>query len=130
MENTMAGYDGQLQSGDAIHIPSWPVDVALINLSQAGKAFGLDNLIEVSKLNPLATLVCVANSKEPDQTASLMSHFVTQCRIEGEKITPSQINSKFEGNLALFAEVFAHVIKAQYSDFFDYGLAKDSSPKS
>ena len=124
------GYSATLKSQKEIYIPHWPVDVALENLTRAGQYLGTQAVINISELNIPAVIVAIMESKDPTQTASLIKHFICQARISGDKISESQIDSMFEGNLAEVAEIFAHVIAAQYADFFVSGLAKEPSPAS
>ncbi len=124
------GYSAHLKSQKEIYIPYWPVDVALENLTRAGQYLGTDAIIRIAEVNVPAVIVAIMDAKDPNQTASLIKHFICQARIAGQKIEPSQIDSMFEGNLAEVAEIFAHVIAAQYADFFESGLAKEPSPAS
>jgi len=123
-------YNSNLKDGREIHIPHWPVDVALENLTRAGQYLGTKSIIAISEVNIPAVVVSIMESKDPNQTASLIKHFISQARVSGEKIMPNQIDSMFEGQLHLVAEIFAHVIAAQYADFFALGLAKEASPAS
>lgn len=126
----MAGYNATLKDGREIFIPAWPVDVALENLTRAGQYIGPDAVIKISDLNIAAVIVAVMQSEDPNKTASLIKHFVCQVRIAGSKILPDQIDEMFNGGAGLgqVAEIFAHVICAQYKDFFAYGLAEVASP--
>lgn len=124
------GYHATLKDMKEIYIPHWPVDVALENLTRAGQHLGTDAVIRISELNIPAVIVAIMDAKDPNQTASLIKHFICQARISGSKIEPSQIDNMFEGNLAQVAEIFAHVIAAQYADFFVSGLAKELSQTS
>lgn len=124
------GYHATLKDMKEIYIPHWPVDVALENLTRAGQHLGTDAVIRISELNIPAVIVAIMDAKDPNQTASLIKHFICQARISGSKIEPNQIDNMFEGNLAQVAEIFAHVIAAQYADFFVSGLAKELSQTS
>jgi len=123
----MAGYTAKIKDGREIYIPSWPVDVALENLSMAGKYLGADNIINISELNVAAVIVAIMNAENPAKATSLVNNFVCHVRIAGDKILPETINEQFADDLKVIAELFAHVIHAQYSDFFEYGLAKEPS---
>jgi len=123
----MKDYKATLKDGRSIFIPSWPVDVALENLTQAGKVLGSENIINISTINIPAVIVAVMNCEDPKTTSALIRHFICQVRIEGDKISPETINNMFEGSLFTVAELFAHVIHSQYSDFFELGLAKEPS---
>jgi len=125
----MAGYNATLKDGREIFIPSWPVDVALENLTRAGQYIGSEAIITISELNVAAVVVAIMKSTDPNKTASLIKHFVCQVRIAGSKIEPNQIDEMFTGGegLGQVAEIFAHVIKAQYADFFAFGLAGEPS---
>lgn len=123
----MKDYKATLKDGRAIFIPSWPVDVALENLTQAGKCLGTENVINISELSIPAVIVSIMGCDDYKLTSALIRHFICQVRIDGTKIAPETINSMFNGDLATVAELFAHVIHSQYSDFFVSGLVKESS---
>lgn len=124
----MAGYSANLKDGREIYIPSWPVDVALENLSMAGKYIGADNVINIADLNVAAVIVAIMNADNPAKVALLIKNFVCHVRIDGNKILEDTMNTMFADDLKSIAEMFAHVIHAQYNDFFEYGLAKEHSP--
>ena len=124
----MSGYTATLENQKEIYIPHWPVDVALENLSRASKYLGAEAVIQMSEVNIPAVILAIMESKDPNQTASLIKHFICQARVSGDKIESSQIDNMFEGDLAGVAEIFTHVIAAQYADFFASGLAKVRSP--
>jgi hypothetical protein len=121
-------YNATIKSGKEIFIPSWDVGVALENLTKAGKYLGSENIINIAELNLASTIVAIMDAKEPAIVAQLIKHFVCQVRIDGKKITEDTIDSMFESNLGEIAELFTHVIHAQYSSFFALGLAKEPSP--
>ncbi len=121
-------YNATIKSGKEIFIPSWDVGVALENLTKAGKYLGSENIINIAELNIASTIVAIMDAKEPAIVAQLIKHFVCQVRIDGKKITEDTIDSMFEDNLGEIAELFTHVIHAQYSSFFVLGLAKEPSP--
>lgn len=123
-------YSAKLRDGQDIFIPSWPVDVALENLTLAGKLLGTEHIINIAALNIPACVVAIMDAKDAKQAAALVKHFICQVRIEGKKIEPATINSMFEGNLSTVTELFAHVIHSQYNDFFESGLAKATSQES
>ena len=124
------GYSATLENGEDIYIPPWPVDVSLENLARAGKSLGNDNVVLISKLNIPAVINGIMNSKDPEETANLIKHFVCQARISGKKITPDTLDEIFTNKLAMITEVFAHVMHYQYNDFFELGLAKETFPSS
>ena len=126
----MAGYSATLKDGREIYIPNWPVNVALENLTMAGKYLGTKRVITIAEINIQAVIFAIAESPEPKEAANLVEHFVCQARIAGEKIDPKTINSMFEDDLKSVAEIFTHVVHAQYADFFESGLAKESSQDS
>jgi hypothetical protein len=123
----MSGYSAKLNSGQDIYIPNWPIDVALENLTLAGKYLGSEHVITISELNIPAVIVAIMSAEEPKHCANLIKHFVCQVRIDGDKIEPNTINGMFEGKLPLVAELFAHVMHSQYDAFFASGLAKEPS---
>lgn len=120
-------YNATLESGLEIYIPHWPVDVSLENLAKAGKILGTQAIIAISEINIPAVIVAVMDSKDPSLTASLIKHFISQARVDGKKIEANTIDKMFEGKLYEVAEIFAHVIAAQYAEFFSSGLAKAHS---
>ena len=124
----MAGYSAKLKDGREIYIPSWPVDVALENLASAGKYLGSENVINISELNIASVVVAIMKAENPAKVAELISHFVCSVRIDSSKIEKETINTMFANDIKSVAEMFAHVIHAQYSDFFEYGLVKEHSP--
>lgn len=126
----MSDYKSKLKDGRAIYIPAWPVDVALENLSLAGKQLGTENIINISSLNIPAVIVAIMGAEYPKQSAGLIKHFLCTVRIDGSKITSETINSLFSGDLSSVAELFAHVIHSQYASFFESGLAKANSQDS
>ena len=121
------GYNATLKNGEEIYIPPWPIDVSLENLARAGKSLGNDNVVLISKLNIPAVINGIMKSKDPEESANLIKHFVCQARISGKKITPDTLDDLFVDKLAMVAEIFAHVMHYQYNDFFELGLAKDLS---
>ena len=126
----MKNYEARLRDGRSIFIPSWPIDVALENLTKAGKYLGTENIINISAINVPAVVVAIMSASDPAQAAALIKHFLCTVRIEGDKILPETINAMFEGDLSSVTEIFAHIIHAQYHDFFESGLAKVASQES
>ena len=122
-------YKRTLVNGSEIYIPNWAVDVALENLTQAGKVLGSENIISISELNKAGAILALMNADNPKLASRLVKHFICQVRIDGNKITPETINDMFEGKLELVLELFTHVIHSQYADFFSSGLAKEVSPE-
>ena len=126
----MAGYSAKLLDGREIYIPDWPVNVALENLTMAGKYLGTERVINIAELNFAAVILAIGSSPEPKEAANLVQHFVCQARIDGEKITPGNIDTLFEDGLRTVGEIFAHVVHSQYSDFFGLGLARANSQEA
>ena len=126
-ENSMSGYSATLKDGREIYIPSWPVNVQLENLTNASKYLGPQHIISIAELDVRAVVLAIMNADDPAQTAQLIKHFVCQVRIAGSKITEDTLDSMFDSDLKSIAEIFAHVIHSQYSDFFDSGLVKEPS---
>jgi len=124
----MSGYTATLKGGQEIYIPPWPASVALQNLTKAGEFIGTDNLLRISELNVPAVMLAIAESKNAAETAGLIKHFVCSARMDGEKIIDNNFDKQFEEDLLLMCEIFAHVVKAVYGDFFVQGLAKEASP--
>jgi len=126
----MAGYTAKLKSGKEIYIPTWSATLALENLTQCGQFIGVDATITISELNIPAAMIAIMNSKDPENTSGLIKSFVVDVRIDEERISKSTYDSMFEDNLFEVVEIFAHVVKAQYADFFALGLAKEASPET
>jgi hypothetical protein len=122
-----SGYSGKLKDLREIYVPHWPVDVSLENLTKAGQYLGTESMIFISELNIPAVVVAISESKDPEGCAALIKHFVCNASLEGDKITPSSFDEIFKGKLHVVAEIFAHVVHAQYADFFEQGLAKEPS---
>jgi len=129
MENNMSGYSATLKGGQQIYIPKWPVTVAFENLTKAGEFIGSDAMVQIASLNIPAAMLAILNSKDAAQTAGLIKHFVCSARMDEKKIEPSNYDKQFEDDLSLAVELFCHVVKAVYSDFFEQGLAEAPSPK-
>jgi hypothetical protein len=123
-------YNATLKSGKEIYVPEWDVATSLENLTRAGKYLGADNIVGVSKLNQAAAISGLMNSPDPEQASALIKHFVCQARMSGDKISQDNIDDLFAGNLAELLEIFTHTVHAQYSAFFELGLAKAVSPTS
>ena len=123
------GYTATLKGGQEIYIPTWPPLVALENLSKAGEFIGTDNLLRISELSIPAVILAITESPNSKETAGLIQHFVCTARMDDVKITKQEFEKIFEDDLYLICELFAHVVKGVYSDFFVRGLAKGPSPK-
>jgi len=124
----MSGFTGKLKDGNEVYIPYWPADVSLENLSKAGKYLGVDNIIAIAQNNIAAFVLAISEAKEPLHAAGIVKHFVCTARVDGKKITPGSFDTDYTGKLKLVAEIFCLVVQAQYSDFFESGLAKEPSP--
>ncbi len=122
-------YKKRISDGREIFIPTWGVDVALENLTQAGKILGAEHVITISELNQAAAITALMGAENGKVAAALVKHFICQVRIDGSKIEPETINNMFEGQLAIVLELFTHVMHSQYSAFFDSGLAKEACPE-
>jgi len=125
----MEKYTATLKGGQEIYVPAWPASVALENLTKAGKYVGSDNLINIAELNIPSAMLAIMNSEDSATTAELVKHFVCEARMDGEKIMKSDYDNKFQGDIYLAIELFCHVVRAQYYDFFVQGLAKETSPE-
>ena len=123
----MSGYNAVLQDGSEIYIPSWSPTVAIENLTMAGKYIGSDYMIDISDLQIEVVILAITEATDAKQTMALIKNFVCSARVEGEKILPQGFEKKFEDKLFEMIEIFAHVVKAQYSTFFDLGLPKEIS---
>jgi len=117
-------YKRKIADGREIFIPNWAVDVALENLTQAGKILGSENIINISEMNMAGAIVALMNAENPKLASQLVKHFICQVRIDGNKITTETINTMFDGQLNVVLELFTHVIHSQYADFFSLGLAE------
>lgn len=131
LETNSTGYEAELKDGSTIFIPKWPCSVGLENLTKAGKYIGGNNMITIATELSMATVIlAITESEDAKQTAALIKHFVCSARLNGEKIMVNTYESLFEGNLTLSIEIFTHVVKAQYQDFFESGLAKETCPSN
>jgi len=121
----MSGYKKELSKGQNIFINNWTPSVALENLTHAGKLIGLDNLLNISKLDEISkhiTIVAISEAKDSETTMKLIRHFVCTVNMDDQRIEESNFDVIFEGNLALIIEIFTHVVHSQYADFFEQGL--------
>jgi len=123
----MSGYSGTLKDGREIYVPHWAVDVSLENLTNAAQYLGADNLLSISQNSAPAAIIAITQAKDAKATAALVQYFVCSARVDGDKITSSGFNSMFTGKIHEALEIFATVVHAQYADFFELGLAKETS---
>ena len=121
-------YNSTLKNGQELFIPSWPASVALENLSKAGKYIGADNLTRIAELNTAAAMVAIMEAKDSKNTTELIKHFVCEARIDGKKINKQEYDTQFYEDIYIVIEIFCHVVKAQYFDFFKQGLVRETSP--
>jgi len=121
-------YNSTLKNGQELFIPSWPASVALENLSKAGKYIGADNLTRIAELNTAAAMVAIMEAKDSKNTTELIKHFVCEARIDGKKINKQEYDTQFSEDIYIVIEIFCHVVKAQYFDFFKQGLVRETSP--
>ena len=126
----MSGYSATLKGGQEIYIPSWPATIAYENLTKAGEFIGSNALVNIATLNTTSAMLAIMNSKNSVETAGLIKHFVCSARMDGDKIDPGDYDNKFSEDLALSIEIFCHVVKAIYADFFEQGLAEEPSQES
>lgn len=119
------GYKAKLNGGQEIYIATWTPSVALENLTQAGKYIGLDNLLNISKLNKLSmhtVILAISEASDSETTLKLIQHFICTVGLDGDRITTDSFDIQFEGKLPLIVEIFTHVVHSQYADFFEQGL--------
>lgn len=121
-------YSAKLRDEREIYIPDWPVNVALKNLTEAGKLFGIDALVSMSEINVPAAMMAITEAENPSDVMDLVSYFVCQARIAEQKIEIGTLDDIFAGHLFPMVELFCHVLHAQYHEFFSLGLAKVPSP--
>ena len=121
----MSGYHAQLKDKREIFIPDWSPKVGYENLTKACKVLGQEEVINISALNVPAAMLAVMGSDDAELSTRLVFHFVSQVRIENEKITEGDIHSM---SMAVIIELFTHVMHSQYNDFFESGLVKEPSP--
>ena len=126
----MSGYSATLRGGQEIFIPKWSVSVSIGNLTKAGKYIGADALVRIADLNTAAAMLAIMESDDSEKTAGLIKHFVCTARMDGEKIDLQDYDEKFKDDLGLAIELFCHVVKAMYSDFFEQGLTEEPSQES
>ena len=128
LENTMKEFRDTLDTGEEIYIPTWPVDVALQNLTSAGMYLGGSNMVAIAERDEKAFIVALTSADDPENTYALIEKFVSAAAVSGEKaVTPAQFKSMYNGNLALLSKVFCAVVHANYHDFFESGLTKAPS---
>ena len=121
------GYKGELKGGQKIYIADWTPHVALQNLTQAGTYIGIDNLLAISKLDDFSThtaILAITSATDSEGTMGLIEHFVCTAAMDGERIQPHSFDAIFKDNLFLVVEIFCHVVKSQYADFFVQGLVE------
>lgn len=123
----VSGYSAKLSGGQNIYVADWLPSVALQNLTQAGKYIGVDNLLAISKLDKYSihtAILAVTEATDPEMIMDLIKHFVCTAAMDGDRILSTSFDETFKGNLFLIMELFSHVIKSQYSDFFALGLVE------
>lgn len=120
----MSGYSKVLEDGSEIYIPLWNATVAFTNLTRCTEVIGIDNLVSISQDNIPAVIIALAGAKDADVAAQLLMHMVCEVRVDGDKLSKADFDDKFKGNIYKAAELFNHVIIAQYQSFFEQGLAK------
>lgn len=81
----------------------------------------------MAELNLSTAFISITEAKDAEVTSQLIEHFVCTVNMDERKITKQTFNEEFEGNIFLALEIFCHVIKSQYSDFFEQGLAEELS---
>ena len=123
----MSLYKDELRDGWEVSVPSWSPSVALENLTKAGKVLGANEIVSIATLDIRAVIIAVMNAVDPAQASAVIKHFVCSARLDGKRIIPEDYDGLFGGDLAILSEVFAHVVHAQYSDFFERGLGKAPS---
>ncbi len=127
MKSMSSGYSATLSSGQNIYVADWLPSVALQNLTQAGKYIGVDNLLAISKLDKFSlhtSILAVTEATDPEMIMDLIKHFVCTAAMDGNRILPTSFDDVFKNNLYLVMELFCHVIKSQYADFFALGLVE------
>jgi hypothetical protein len=124
-KSLISGYSAELSGGQKVYIADWLPSVALQNLTQAGKYIGIDNLLAISKLDEYSThtaILAVTEATDPELTMDLIQHFVCTAAMDGDRIQKHSFDATFKDNLFLVIELFCHVVKSQYADFFALGL--------
>lgn len=125
----MSGYSGFLKDDREIYIPHWSVSVSLENLTKASQYLGADNLVAIASNKSVASsIVALTQATEAKQAVAIITYFVCQARVDGEKLTQSSVDQLFKGKLQDVMEIFATVVHAQYAAFFEHGLVKEPSP--
>ena len=126
------GYKATLKGGEKIYIADWLPTVALENLTQAGKYIGIDNLLNISKLDDFSehtTILAISDAEEAKTTMNLVKHFVCAANMDGVRIEEHNFDEVFKQKLGLVVEIFVHVVHSQYAGFFGQGLVEAQSPQ-
>jgi hypothetical protein len=123
-----AGYKATLEDGREIYIPIWDATTGFTNLTTTASIIGIDNLVIISQDDVATVILALATAKDANKAASLLKNAVCEVRIDGDKIMPAAFDELFKDQMYLAAELFNHVMIAQYKDFFGRGLAKVNSP--
>lgn len=109
-------YVATLQTGQDVSIPSWKPELAIAELSKVGKFIGMEYLTGLVELEGQAINEAFYNTAGNDAAQDFILHCVTSATIDGVRVTRGNMDDVFEGSPMLILVVFAHVIRAQYSD--------------
>ncbi len=123
----MSDYTATLKDGSEIYVPQWNATVAYTNLTRCTEVIGIDALVNIAQDNVPAVVLALATAKDADIASQLLKHMVCEARMNGDKIMPNTFDELFKGRIYMAAEIFNHVIIAQYKDFFVQGLEEANS---
>jgi hypothetical protein len=123
----MADYTATLKDGSEIYVPTWNATVAYTNLTRCTEVIGIDALVNIAQDNVPAVVLALATAKDADIASQLLKHMVCEARMNGDKIMPNSFDETFKDQMYKAAEIFNHVIMAQYKDFFVQGLEEANS---
>jgi len=129
----MKDYHAVLKDGSEIFCAKWDASVAYMNLGKVCKAFGSARIEAIAKLDEYSVrnaMASIMETEDAEKTYASMQHFVCTVAMDGKRVRPNVFDEMFSENLHKGVEIFAHVVHAVYNDFFEQGLAEDSSQAS
>lgn len=109
-------YEATLLNGQDVSIPTWKPELAIAELSKVGKFIGMQYLTGLVELDSQAINEAFYNTEGKEAAQDFILHCVTSATIDGVRVTRGNLDDVFEGNPMMILVVFAHVIRAQYSD--------------
>ena len=129
----MKDYHAVLKDGTEIFVAQWSASVAFMNLGKVCKAFGKARVEAIAKLDEYSinnAKASLMDTEDAEKTYAAMQHFVCTIGMDGKRVLPNTFDDMFSEDMGKAVEIFAHVVHAVYSDFFEQGLTEDSSQPS